>query len=126
MNQYVDDGTETAKKHAALRATNSQVGQGNAPAAGNDTSDAKEASISTQPPTNSPFEGVDDASSVSGGVEARFSQYPRLASIQFIADHKLMGERSMYIGHWRAGLVKRDRYSRSIEPDCLHMLELQG
>ncbi|KAJ3454320.1 hypothetical protein MRS44_018214 [Fusarium solani] len=63
MNQYIDDGIETAKQHAALRATNSQVGQDNAPAAENDTSDAKEESISAQPPTNSPFDGVDDASS---------------------------------------------------------------
>jgi hypothetical protein len=93
MNQYIDDGTETAKQHTALRATNSQVGQDNAPAAENGTSDAKEESISAQPPTNSPFDGVHDASSVSGGVEARFAQDPRLASIQFIADHKLMGER---------------------------------
>ncbi|KAL6355063.1 hypothetical protein LRP88_11540 [Fusarium phalaenopsidis] len=67
MNQYMDDGTESAEQQAALGAINSLVGQEN------DTSDDEEGSIRAQPPTT--------------------SQDPRLASIQFIADHRQNGKR---------------------------------
>lgn len=79
MNQHMDNGTETAEQHATLRATNSQD---NAPAAENDTSDAKE-EHHAQPPTTSPFDGA----------ELGHDQDPQLLSLQFIVNHRLMGER---------------------------------